>query len=442
MAAPSVDDLTARYSSELLPFLRQDEFYASILLPSLISNQKGVRRAILNRHASLLFKTWALSAPESALALKRKASEILPGLLTHALADGSSLQAFTSFNRRLAESLFRFCIWSGKDVEALELARGLNEKASIFVRRGALLVQASNPRLMSLPGTTGRGTALPPDGRIRELPALFAGDLPGGRSLPGESPSFSDLFFRLFESDDMPGLSHRLEQVFGDVAGAAERRSTEAYLVWAVLAFASSGRLFRALRLAGRCRRGRALNRTSAFFHEEALRWISAAERYGLYRKWQPAPDESSTWRGAESQFLYGVDHARRMAEVLNIEQQVVGFSPPPDSPEGLIRSCHERFEELLLQPAPWLIEGAMFLLSYAGWDLRARILLSIIYARDAPEQALAYLSADGFTPLVQYRAMLMGRRLPAASMAGREKRSRNLKKMLEGSLGLHDPGA
>lgn len=459
MAAPSVDDLTARYSTELLPFLRQDDFYGSILLPSLVINQKGCRRAVVNRHATVLFKTWALSSPESALSLKRKATEVLPGLLQWALSGARSEAPINSFERRLGEALFRFCIWSGRDAEALQLAGRLGANSSMFVRRASVLLQASHPSLRGVPALT----VVHPDAtRLDGLLGLFSGTLPAGRSIPGESPGLAEFYFRFFAAPTGasadPGLapvsgsgpgpiassswSGPIRAAFGDVASAVARRSTESYVVWAFLALGASGRLFSALQLARACRRAESLNRSSAFFHEEGLRWIGAAERYGLHRRWQPGVDTESAWRVAESQYLYGPEHGRRMAEALGISQQPSGSAPPPDSPEGFIRSCHERFEELMLQPASWLREGARLLLSHAGWDLRARALLSLAYTEDEPTRALTYLEADRRTPLVLFRATQIRRRRQVGASRAARKREANLKKMLEGSLGIPDPGA
>jgi len=445
------------YAEHMAPFARHDDFYGNILLPSVIGNQKGRLRAIINRRPFFLYKAWALSTPESLVFLKRQEKELLLPLSDELLENGlkpictalstlpASLTSSSLSLSSIVETIFRFLIVSMQDEQALRLAAMFGERAGLFMRRSCVLLCMVDPTLRRSPIIDDWMDSF--DGAtLQDLHALVGEGEVLFRRLPGETSSGAALFFSLYENRSGATILNELFHVVGSPAIALERRSMQSLILYVFEALLSSGRLFAAFRLYQALAKSGSDQRIVRALAEQCLRIALLNDRISLYSRL--AGDHDHEHRLRYFQALYGTGRARFVDQLLRQSgcktgDSGEGWSGQSDVDTGSVpyqMRLYDNFEELLLkeEPAGELRAARKYIASFAGDDYRLRALLGRFYQEAEPETALRHYGASSYPSLRRYLAMRLHRKL------GRpvQKRDLRLRKMLESSSADLDHGS
>lgn len=454
----------SRYAEYFAPFARHDDLYGDILLPSVIGNQNGRLRAIINRRPFFLYKAWALSTPESLLFLKRQEKELLLPLSDELLENGfkpistalsalpASLSSSSLSLSSIVETIFRFLVVSMQDEQALRLAAMFGHRAGLFLRRSSVLLCTVDPTLRRSPVIDDWMAAFDSEA-LHDLQALAgAGDVVY-RRLPGETSSRAALFYSLFDNRSGSEILSELYHVVGSPAIALERRSMQSLVLYVFEALLSSGRLFAAFRLYQALARSRSDQRIVRSMAEQCMRVALLNDRISLYIRLASDDDPHDHHRRQRYvQALYGAVRARAVQQLLHHYGIDDGSTTEPGMadefdavPDELMQQRQEHglynnFEELLLdeKPAGELRAARRYIASFAGDDYRLRALLGRFYQESEPETALSHYNVSSYPSLRRYLAMCLGLRL------GRpvQKRDQRLRKMLESSSANPDHGS
>lgn len=452
------------YAEHMAPFARHDDFYGNILLPSVIGNQKGRLRAIINRRPFFLYKAWALSTPESLVFLKRQEKELLLPLCEELLENGpkpisvalstlpASLPSSSLSLSSIVETVFRFLIVSMKDEQALRLAAIFGDRAGLFMRRSSVLLCTVDPTLRRSPIVDDWMAAFDSE-TLHDLQALAGEGEVVHRRLPGETSLGAALFYSLFENRSGSSILYDLFHVAGAAAIALERRSMQSLILYVFEALLSSGRLFAAFRLYLALAKSGSDQRIVRSMGEQCMRVALLNDRIPLYMRLasdDAAHDHDRRLRYVRA--LYGSVRVRAIKQLLqhngiddgsSAEQGPNGESdavPGESLEQRRMQSLYDNFEQLLLkeEPGDELRAARRSIASFAGDDYRLRALLGRFYQESEPDTALRHYDASSYPSLRRYLAMRLGQRL------GRpvQKRDQRLRKMLESSSAHLDHGS
>lgn len=452
------------YAEHMAPFARHDDFYGNILLPSVIGNQKGRLRAIINRRPFFLYKAWALSTPESLVFLKRQEKELLLPLSDELLENGlkpictalSTLPASSPSSSlslsSIVETIFRFLIVSMQDEQALRLAAMFGDRAGLFLRRSSVLLCTVDPTLRRSSIIDDWMAAFDSE-TLHDLQALAGEGDVVYRRLPGETSSGAALFYSLFDNRSGSAILSELYHVVGSPAVSLERRSMQSLILYVFEALLSSGRLFTAFRLYQALAKSGSDQRIVRSMAEQCMRVALLNDRISLYVRLASDDDAHDHHRRLRYvQALYGSVRARAVKQLLHHNGIDDGSTTEPGSagesdavPDESLKQRQEHglynnFEELLLdeKPSEELRAARRYIASFAGDDYRLRALLGRFYQESEPETALRHYNVSSYPSLRRYLAMRLGQRL------GRpvQKRDQRLRKMLESSSAHPDHGS
>lgn len=378
------EGLINRFREQVSPFIRSDDFYGNILIPSLIGNQKGRLRPIINRRPFFLYKEVALSSPEVILSLKRAECDILNPLAVSVLE--YDFQETDDKILSFVESIFRFLIICGNDQDALDLVCNLAEKglANQFLLRSVSLLYTLNQSLNIKNSFNDYIGDL--NYESNQLLNWLTNGQESDFQLAGESISYSKLYFQTFQRHTNLQF---LKLCVGDLSLAAQRVSTQKWLSYSFQSFCSSGQLFLAFQLGTKIE-----SNVSSYFLEELFRISLANDRIRLYRKLQRNKVETvDQFRLSIFASLYGETRAKLVQKLLSVDRLVEVINILP-TPEVYRRDLIEDFEELMLveQLPDWFIENRRYLASYAGEDFRIRGLLAYYYSKTYKNRALELL--------------------------------------------------
>ncbi len=428
------------FADQLAPFVRQDDLYGNILLPSVIGNQKGCLRAIINRRPFFLYRGWALSTPESLAYLKRKEREILKPLARAVLDEGidrlescvSSLSGSSVTLSSTVEAIFRYLVVSMQDEEALRLAVMYGDRAGLFLRRSAVLLCIVDPTLREQRVGQMVDQWMTSFDRhvLLDFMALAGEGRPEQLRLPGETAADARLFYSLYESHfDVSVLDEMLDS-WAPLEIALERRSVQSRLLYVFEALLSSGRLFAAFRLYLRLQNSGSDHRIVATLKEECLRVAMLNERIDLYRRLAKHDEEEDRHRLHYFYMLYGPERARSLVYLLAGEN---GDGSWEDEVDPAASRLYAAFEEFLLLEAcaEELRSFRRYIATFAGDDYRLRALLGRLYQESEPETALYHYDASTHPSLRRFLAMRL-----AETIGHRpQKRDLRLRKMLEAAV-------
>ncbi|MBW7858153.1 MAG: hypothetical protein H3C43_07670 [Leptonema sp. (in: Bacteria)] len=388
MSTEIPEGLLGRYIEHVAPFVRHDDFYGNILIPSPIGNQKGRFRPIINRRPFYLYKDVALSSPEVRLSLKRAEVDILNPLAISILEyDFHELGLLTI---PVIEAIFRFLIICGNDQDAVNLVLNLAENgfATKFLLRSVGLLCEVNQNVKS-------GMILN-DSILNFEPKRFLNWLSQGQEndyqLAGESEIHSKLYFRNFQYQYQLDF---LKSTVGDLDLAIQRPSAQKWLSYTFQSLCSSGQLFIAFKLGWYfVKQPLSLGK---YFFEELLLISLANDRIRLYlkikKKQKNSTEPTEQFRLSLFGSLYGEVKVKLAQKLLSVNQ-IAEFVNILPAPEIYRRDSIEEFEELMLidELPEWFLLSRRYLANYAGDDFRIRGLLATYYSRTDKARAIDLL--------------------------------------------------
>ena len=439
----TLTSLLRLFADRLAPFVRFDDDYSNILIPSVIRNQKGNYRPVINRRPQFLYKVVGLSTPESLLFLNRHEYELLKPLTEAVLsADVNEIFSIVEAIKQpslsvagVVQAVFRYLVVSGQDQQAIELA--VRQSHDVFLKRCCVLLALADPMIQ-------RDAMI--DVWLQEvfdqtvyngIESLF---IDGNQvaTLPMKTKQMSKIYFSLFQSDQSLQSVDHLLLLYSPVSKLTDRTGVKNDIFFVFTSFLSSGRLFAAFQLY------RQIVRLSASFDlvnamaEEFRRIALLNDCFGLYRRLEAnAADES--FRLSYMTIRYGRSVSQRIARLLNEEYPFVDTADNQTIETTRYEVLHNNFEDIVMSdnPTDRLWQNRDILIHYSGDDLRLRTLLGLLYEQSDKEEALFHYNVSSYPLVRQFLAM----RLRSSLHLDAEKRDQNLRKMLASSSVGNDRG-